>query len=117
MTDDEELQARLRRLAVKPDKDERFWTEMAAHVRADYEASRLVPMRRRRRWAAPLVAGLAMAATFALWMRSQRPVVPLNDPVSDDVTVFDEEDSGEWIEELSPAQLDRVERAFKKEGV
>jgi hypothetical protein len=120
MTDgDEELQARLRRLAVKPDedaRDERFWVEMAANVRADYEASRLTPMRRRRRWLAPVVAGLAMAAALALWVRAQRPVVPVNEPIGDEITVFDEEDTGELIEQLSPAQLDRVERAFKKEG-
>jgi hypothetical protein len=124
--DDEELEARLRRLAAAPapaddEKDERFWVEMAANVRADYEASRLVTRRRLmrrpiRRWMAPVAAGLAMAAALALWMRVQRPVVPMNEPIGDEITVFDEQDPGELLEELSPAQLERLERALKKEG-
>ena len=114
MSDDEELEARLRRLAVKPEKDEAFWVAMAAEVRADYEASRLTPLKRRRRWVAPLVAGLAMAAALALWLRVRPPLPPVNEPVGDDITVFDEQDTGELIEELTPAQLERVEQAFKK---
>ena len=114
MSDDEELEARLRRLAVKPDKGDTFWLAMAAEVRAGYEASRLAPPRRRHRWVAPLAAGLAMAAALALWLRVRPPLPAVSEPVSDDITVFDEQDTGELIEELSPAQLERVEQAFKK---
>lgn len=119
MTDDE-LQARLRRLAAAPEKDARFWDELAANVRAGY--ARQVAARRRRRWlAAPVAAaGVALAAALTLWVRAPRPTPPLAPTIeapaleADELGAFGDVAPDEVIDELGPAELDRVAQAFKK---
>jgi hypothetical protein len=119
MTDDE-LQARLRRLAQQDAQGaEPDWDAMAADVRAAYEreAARgdVRPLGRRRRWiAAPVGAALALAAAFALYMKLHHPPAPAAIEPLDSIQVFEDPDPGELIEELTPAQLDRVAKAFNK---
>jgi hypothetical protein len=119
MTDDE-LEARLRRLADAPTKDEPFWDDMAAAVRAGYAAeSAPRPLRRRRRWVAmPVMGALALAAAFVLYVRVHRPVLeqPGNEALGDELNVFEEQDTGELIEELTPTELDKLAQAFDHKG-
>jgi hypothetical protein len=114
---DDELEARLRRLGARADEDDpgpQHWEAMAAEVRAAYERelrNRDSKFRRRRWLAAPLVGALALAAAFAVYVRVH-PVKPA--AVEDEMSAFDEPDTDELIDELSPAQLERVAQAFKK---
>lgn len=115
MTDDE-LQDRLRRLSPPPAQDERFWAEMAADVRAAY-ARQSAARRRRRRWlAAPLVGALALAAALAFIVRTHNkhgaPLAPPADPMG----MFDDDDPSELIDELGPAEIDRVSQALQHKG-
>jgi hypothetical protein len=118
MTDDE-LQERLRRLA-RPQGAEPDWDAMAADVRAAYAreldaGTSDLARRRRRRWlAAPLAGALALAAAFALYVKLHRASLPAAAEPLDSIQVFEEPEPGEMIEELSPAQLDRVAKAFNK---
>jgi len=118
MTDDE-LQDRLRRLAARPDAD---WDAMAAAVRDGYD--REVRNRdsarrrgsRRRRWGASIGGGmLAAAAALALWLHGHHGarVVVAPEPV-ETFHVFEDLEPGEMLEELSPAEIDRVAKAFNK---
>lgn len=122
MTDDE-LQQRLRRWArpgAEPD-----WDSMAAGVRAAFEAetqrseagpTTLEAARRRprrRRWmAAPLAGALALAAAMTLYVRVHH--TPRMSPLEDEAVMMDDADPDELIDELTPAQLDRVAQALKK---
>ncbi len=126
MTDDE-LQQRLRRWArpgAEPD-----WDSMAAGVRAAFEAEMQrsevgAPSdatvegagrrrARRRRWmAAPVAGALALAAALTLWVRLHH--APRMSPLEDEAVMMDEADPDELIDELTPAQLDRVAQALKK---
>lgn len=117
MTDDE-LQARLRRLSEPPARDERFWDELAAGVRSDYQRQAR-PRRRRRRWlAAPLVAAVALAAALAFIVRSHHGVVRSHNkaPLADPMGLFDDDDPSELIDELSPAELERASQALHNQG-
>jgi hypothetical protein len=109
MTDDE-LEARLRRLDVKAAE----WDATSA-VRAGYE--REVKRRattRRRRWSASVAGTLAMAAALALWLRGHHTAhVPAGEPI-ETFHVFEDLEPGEMLEELSPADVDRVAKAFNK---
>jgi hypothetical protein len=115
MTDDE-LQQRLRRLSARAedDKDERFWAAMADDVRAAYQQQTLALRRRRRRLGASLVGALALAAALAFVVRShnKHPTPPLGDQMG----LFDDGDPGELIEDLDPAELDRVTQALEHKG-
>ena len=112
MTDDE-LQERLRRLAARPEAD---WDAMAAAVRDGYaraSAERATTLRRRR-WAASAAGAMAMAAALALWLHGHhRPKPPAAEP-PETFQVFEDLEPGEMIEELSPAEIDRMAKAFKK---
>jgi hypothetical protein len=78
----------------------------------------------RRRWRtrtlAAATSGLALAALLALWVRT--PPVPSGDARTahaaeplDEVTVFgDELGPGDELDEMSAAQLDEIDSAFKK---
>jgi hypothetical protein len=114
MTDDE-LQARLRRLDARPDKDAAFWDSMSAAVRDGYERQerRRAPTRRRR---LALSGGgmLAMAAALALWLRGHHHMPPTHEPMGDTFHVFEDLEPGELLEELSPADVERVAKAFNK---
>lgn len=109
MTDDE-LQNRLRRLAARPEAD---WDGMAAAVRDGYERQRR--QQRRRRWSASLGGGLlAAAAALALWLHGHHGArMPSAEPM-ETFHVFEDLEPGEMIEELSPAEIDRVAKAFNK---
>ncbi len=128
MTDDE-LVERLRRLG-RPPGQEPDWQAMAADVRAAYEAelrnrdsenrlrntdSEIGRRRRRRRWvAAPVAGALALAAAFTLWVRLHPAPVPAMRIDEDAASLVDEADPNELIDELTPAQLDRVAEVLKK---
>ncbi|MCA1664131.1 MAG: hypothetical protein LC659_07675 [Myxococcales bacterium] len=118
MTDDE-LQDRLRRLAPRPDAD---WEAMAAAVRAGYDHElrnlhSVIRRRRRRQWGASIGGVmLAAAAALALWLHAHhgaRLVAP--EPV-ETFHVFEDLEPGELLEELSPADIDRVANAFNNKG-
>lgn len=134
---DEELQARLRRLAGSSDKDERFWDEMAANVRAAWAAEKAradagggkpaaavadLAARRRRRWlAGPMAGALALAAALLLWMRvHQHRPTPAAAPelllAPDEISLFgsDGDEADEMIDELDAPALDRVAQGLKK---
>jgi hypothetical protein len=120
MTDDE-LQQRLRRLAA-PHGTEPDWDAMAADVHAAYErevaggGASVTPLRRgrRSRWiAAPLAGALAIAAAFALYVKHTQPPPASVEPI-DAVQVFEDPEPGEMIEEMTPAELDRLAKAFNK---
>jgi len=115
MTDDE-LEARLRRLDARPSKDAQFWTAMAADVRAAHERA-LGERRsalRRRRWMASAGGALAMAAALTLWMRAHHGTPPAAPEPADTFHVFEDLEPGEMLEELSPAELDHLAKAFNK---
>jgi transposase len=111
MTDDE-LEARLRRLDARPAAD---WQAMAAAVRDGYD--REVKRRaivRRRRIGASVAGALAMAAALALWLHGHHaPRATAGEPI-ETFHVFEDLEPGEMIEELSPADVDRVAKAFNK---
>jgi hypothetical protein len=120
MTDDE-LEARLRRLHARPDKDAQFWDGMAADVRAAYDAaaydaaaSPARTPRRRRPWVASVGGALALAAAFALWVRAHHGRSPATAEPADTFHVFEDLEPGEMLEELSPDEVDRVAKAFNK---
>ncbi|HEY2749319.1 MAG TPA: hypothetical protein VGL86_32095 [Polyangia bacterium] len=114
MTDDE-LETRLRRLDARPEKDAAFWDGMAAAVRdgVGREQSRRAASRRRR-WAASGGGILAVAAALALWLRAHHPVPPAHEPMGDTFHVFEDLEPGELLEELSPADVERLAKAFNK---
>jgi hypothetical protein len=87
------------------------WDATAA-VRAGYErALSRRAVTRRRRWAASTVGALALAAALAFFVRGHmRPVVP----VEDELGYFDDADPDALIDDLTPAQLDRVAEVLKK---
>lgn len=119
---DDELQERLRRLAERPDPGEPFWDEMAGAVRAAYDRelrnddSVIRRRRRRRRWVAAVTAPLALAAAVALYAGGHHPRgAPSSDEAAgDELTVFDDAEPGELLEELDPTQLDRLAKALKQ---
>lgn len=89
---------------------------------ADLPVAQAQPGRRRwrTRTLAAATSALALAALLALWVRT--PSVPRGDartahvaePI-DEVTVFgDELGPGDELEEMSAAQLDELDSAFKK---
>jgi len=115
MTDDE-LQQRLKRLDARRETD---WDAMAAAVRDGYARATTdarTPARapRRRRLVAPLSGALALAAALALYVRLHRPPLPPAPTLEDEMTTIDEPDTDELIDELTPAQLERVANAFGK---
>jgi len=111
MTDDE-LEARLRRLDVKAPA----WDATAA-VRAGYD--REVQRRaitRRRRVVVSAVGALAMAAALTFWVRGHhRTHVHTGEPM-ETFHVFEDLEPGEMLEELSPADVERVAKAFNNKG-
>ena len=114
MTDDE-LESRLRRLETRPEKDAAFWDDMAATVRADYERQELRRATSRRRRLALSGGGmLAMAAALALWLRVHHRAPAAHEPLGDTFHVFEDLEPGELLEELSPADVERVARRFNK---
>ena len=111
MTDDE-LEARLRRLDGKPAAN---WDAMAAAVRAGYDQK--VQRRaivRRRRIGASLLGTLAMAAALALWLHGHRTPHPTAAEPMETFHVFEDLEPGEMLEELSPADVERLAKAFNK---
>jgi ferric-dicitrate binding protein FerR (iron transport regulator) len=114
---DDELEARLKRLDVRPEKDAAFWDAMSAEVRAQYDAAAAAPSRpgrrRRRRWVAtPLAGALALAAALVLYVRLHRGHVPAPaEPL--EIHVLEDDHWDELLERLEPAQLERLEKAFK----
>jgi len=118
MTDDE-LEARLRRLDGRTDKDPAFWEGMAAAVRdgvAGEERRQARRTRARRRGLALSGASLlAMAAALALWLRGHHAPPPVHVPMGGETFhVFEDLEPGELLEELSPADVERVAAAFNK---
>ena len=117
MTDDE-LEQRLRRLDARPEREPAFWDDMTAAVRTGYaqeEARRARgAITRRRRLATSGGAILAMAAALALWLRVHHHARPAHEPMGDTFHVFEDLEPGELLEELSPADVDRVAKAFNK---
>jgi hypothetical protein len=115
MTDDE-LEARLRRLDARPVKDAQFWTAMAADVRAAHEREtrNRKSLARRRRFLASAGGALAMAAALTLWMRGHHGKLPSPPEPADTFHVFEDLEPGEMLEELSPAELDHLSKAFNK---
>ncbi|MCU1282462.1 MAG: hypothetical protein JWM53_6008 [bacterium] len=120
MTDDE-LELKLRRLAAadasaRPDKGAQFWEAMATDVRAahDRELRNIYSVIRRRRWLVSAGSALAMAAALTLWLRhSHNKSAGTADP-GDTFHVFEDLEPGEMLEELSPAELDHLAKAFNK---
>ncbi len=114
MTDDE-LTARLRRLDARPEKDPAFWDGLTAAVRTGYDREQT---RRTTSWRRRLAASgggmLAMAAALALWLRAHHHVPPAHEPMGDTFHVFEDLEPGELLEELSPADVERVAKAFNK---
>ena len=112
MTDDE-LQERLRRLGARPDAD---WDAMAAAVRDGYAraSSATATARRRRRWAASAGGVLALAAALTLWLHGHRRPPPAATEPPETFHVFEDLEPGEMLEELSPAEIDRMAKAFNK---
>jgi hypothetical protein len=114
---DDELQDKLRRLTARPAAD---WDAMAAAVRDGYDRA-LVQRRatvRRRRWAGTAGGALAMAAAFALYLHAH-PAPPPHAPAlepGDSFSVFEDPEPGELLEELTPAEVDRVAKAFDHKG-
>ena len=119
MTDDE-LEARLRRLDARPEKDAAFWDgdgrggarrRRARDARGGAAGARLAA-------SAGGVGGglLAMAAALALWLRAHHAPPAAHEPVGDTFHVFEDLEPGELIEELSPADVERVAKAFDKKG-
>ncbi|HEX6838260.1 MAG TPA: hypothetical protein VF334_16905 [Polyangia bacterium] len=112
MTDDE-LQARLRRLEARPDAD---WDAMAAAVRDGFaratsaQATRL----KRRRWAASAGGVVALAAALLLWLHGHHRPRPAAAEPPETFHVFEDLEPGEMLEELSPAEIDRMAKAFNK---
>ena len=93
---------------------------MAAAVREAYErqaaqGARRAPTRRRRLAAAAGGGMLAMAAALALWLRVPHHP-PAHEPMGDTFHVFEDLEPGELLEELSPADVDRVAKAFNNKG-
>ena len=119
MTDDE-LEARLRRLDARPDKDAAFWDGMTEAVRDGVGRETRAAARRALGWRRRLaVSGgglLAMAAALALWLRAHHAPPAAHEPVGDTFHVFEDLEPGELIEELSPADVERVAKAFDKKG-
>ncbi|HXU74698.1 MAG TPA: hypothetical protein VN947_35625 [Polyangia bacterium] len=115
---DEELEQRLRRLDARPERDPAFWGEMAAAVRDGYAQEearrRRATVTRRRRLAASGASILAMAAALALWLRVHHHAPAAHEPMGDTFHVFEDLEPGELLEELSPADVDRVAKAFNK---
>lgn len=115
MTDDELVQ-RLRRLAQPGDAPD--WDAMAADVRTAYEAATATAgadrrSRVRRRWLAAPAAGLmALAAAVTLYVRAHHATIAPT--LDDEALMMDEADPDELIDELTPAQLDRVAQALDK---
>jgi hypothetical protein len=111
MTDDE-LEARLRRLDARPAAD---WQAMAAAVRDGYDRAEKQRVQvRRRRIGASLAGALAMAAALALWLHGHRAPRPAAGEPIETFHVFEDLEPGEMIEELSPADVERVAKAFNK---
>jgi hypothetical protein len=117
MTDDDELEARLRRLApARSAKDAAFWRAMADDVRAAYEResrARRVSLRRRR-FVASMGGALAMAAALTLWLRGHHVKPPAPAEPADTFHVFEDLEPGEMLEELSPEQIEHLAKAFNK---
>ena len=110
---DDELQARLRRLAARPEAD---WDAMAAAVRSGYdrELRNRDSVIRRRRWLVSAGGALAMAAAVVFWVHGHpRPHRAAGEPV-DTFHVFEDLEPGEMLEELSPAEVERIAKAFNK---
>ncbi|HEX8950611.1 MAG TPA: hypothetical protein VF945_02145, partial [Polyangia bacterium] len=61
---------------------------------------------------ASIGGALALAAALALYVRAQHHVAA--PPTEDELGLFDDADPDELIDELTPAQLDRVSQALKK---
>lgn len=119
MTDDE-LEARLKRLDARPDAD---WDAMAAAVRDGYARATSeratgdlarAAARRRRRWLPPIAGALALAAGVTLFVRAHHARLPAAAPTLEDEMTTYEPDTDELIDELTPAQLERVAKAFNK---
>ena len=120
MTDDE-LQERLRRLAARPEAD---WDAMAAAVRDGYARATSAEAQardrararaaRRRRWVTPIAGALALAAGVTLFVRAHHARLPAAAPTLEDEMTTYEPDTDELIDELTPAQLERVAKAFNK---
>ena len=113
--DDEALLNELRRLDDGPEPPPELWATMAANVRAGHARERAA---RRRRWRtrtlAATTSALALAAALTLWLRPSPPVAPPAESF-DEMTVFgDEVGPGDELEEMSAAQLDKLDAAFKK---
>ena len=114
--DDEALLNELRRLDDGPEPPPALWPTMAANVRAGYAHERAA---RRRRWRtrtlAATTSALALAAALTLWLRPSPPVAPTAAESFDEMTVFgDEVGPGDELEEMSAAQLDKLDAAFKQ---
>jgi hypothetical protein len=88
---------------------------MAAAVRDGYD--RQVKRRatvRRRRIGASLAGTLAMAAALALWLQGHHRPRPTATEPMETFHVFEDLEPGEMLEELSPADVDRLAKAFHK---
>lgn len=104
----------------RPEPPAELWTAMAANVRDGYAREQLARRRRRLRTRlfAATTSALALAAALTFWLRPPHHVVkaPQASEQIDEMTVFGDELDGDELEEMSDAQLEQLDSAFKKGG-
>lgn len=116
---DARLLVELLRLEDKrPEPPAALWTTMAANVRDGVarEQHRRRRQRTRTRLAAATTSALALAAALTFWLRAPHhapKATPATEQI-DEMTVFGDELDGDELEEMSAAQLEKLDSAFKK---
>ena len=102
----------------RPEPPAALWTTMAANVRDGYAREQLGRRRRRTRTRlfAATSSALALAAALTFWLRPPHhaPKAPQATEQLDEMTVFGDELDGDELEEMSDAQLEKLDSAFKK---
>ncbi|HEX4457128.1 MAG TPA: hypothetical protein VIA18_04115 [Polyangia bacterium] len=102
----------------RPEPPAALWTTMAANVRDGYVREQLARRRRRTRTRlfATTASALALAAALTFWLRPRHhvPKAPQATEQLDEMTVFGDELDGDELEEMSAAQLEKLDSAFKK---
>ena len=101
----------------RPEPPAALWTTMAANVREGYarEQRSLKRRRTRTRLLAATTSALALAAALTFWLRPHHVIkTPQASDQIDEMTVFGDELDGDELEEMSDAQLEKLDSAFKK---